>query len=155
MAIGTDAAIEFYGTQDTVTAGGGTSAVSNSAFSASGDVVSGGWTNDDDAVYASMVGAFTFGTAPTSYSVINLYARLMDIDGTNDQDTPTATYTHTYLGSFPVRNSASTQYVSIEIGLPNTKTSQVYEFYIENKTGQTISAGWTMKVTPKALGPHA
>lgn len=156
MAIGTDDAIEKYGTQDTVTVAGGTSTVANDAFSASGDVVSGGWTNDDDAVMASMVAFFDWNTtAPTANSAVNLYARLLDIDSTNDQDTPDANYQHVYLGSFPVNDVLTNQYIPIEISLPNTKTSQVYEFYIENKTGQSIVAGWTLKITPKAIGPHA
>lgn len=153
MAIGTDAAIEFFGTQDTVTAGGGTSAVSNDAFSVGADAAA--WTNDDDAVMATMVAMLDWATAPNANSYVNLYARLMNIDGTNDQDVPDANYPHVFLGSFPINDVTTNQYIAIEIGLPNTVSSQVYEFYVENKTGQTLQAGWTMKITPKAIGPHA
>lgn len=155
MAIGTGAAIEFFGTQDTVTAGGGTSAVTNGSFSAAADVVSGGWTNDDDAPLASVVLTCAYATAPTASSAVNLYARLMNIDSTNDAITPDADNTHVYLGSFPLDNTTSTQYIAIDVRLPNTYSSQVYEFYIENDGGQTMSAGWTLKVTPKTYGPHA
>ncbi len=88
MAISTGSAIEFYGTQDTVTAGGGTSSVASAAFSVSGDVVSGGWTNDDDATMASVVLTCAYSVAPTANRSVNLYARLMNIDSTNDQITP-------------------------------------------------------------------
>lgn len=155
MAISTNAAIEFFGTQDTVTAGGGTSAVTDGSFSASGDVVSGGWTNDDDAPMASAVLTCAYATAPTANTSVNLYARLMNIDGTNDAITPDSNNTHVYLGSFPLDDTTSTQYIPLDVRLPNQYTSQVYEFYIENNGGQTISAGWTLKITPKAIGPHA
>lgn len=154
MAIGTDAGIEFFGTQDTVTAGGGTSAVTDGSFSAGGDVVSGGWTNDDDALYASAVLTCTYSTAPTAKTTVSLYARLMDINGTNDQLVPTANFPHVFLGAFPLKDVTSAQYIPIDIGLPNTYTSQVYEFYIRNNGGQTMSAGWTLQITPKATGPH-
>lgn len=155
MAISTGSAIEFYGTQDTVTAGGGTSSVASAAFSVSGDVVSGGWTNDDDAPMASVVLTCAYSVAPTANSSVNLYARLMNIDSTNDQITPDANFGHVYLGSFPLDDTTSTQYIAIDVRLPNTYTSQVYEFYIQNNGGQTMSAAWTLKVTPKTIGPHA
>lgn len=155
MAIGTNDSIDKFGTQDTVTAGGGTSAVTAGSFSAAGDVVSGGWTNDDDAREASVVGNFTFGVAPAVNTSINLYLRLMDIDGTGDQRTPSANFRYKQVGAFLVDATTSAQPIAIDIELPNTKTSQVYEFYIENRTAQTLSAGWTLKVTPKAIGPHA
>ena len=79
----------------------------------------------------------------------------MNIDSTNDQITPDANFGHVYLGSFPLDDTISTQYIPLDIRLPNTYTSQVYEFYIENNGGQTMSAGWTLKITPKTIGPHA
>jgi len=155
MAISTGSAIDFFGTQDTVTAGGGTSAVTNNSFSAAGDVVSGGWTNDDDAIMAAAVLTCAYSVAPTANTSIALYARLMNIDGTADAITPDSTLRRVFLGSFPVKSQTASQSIPIEISLPNQYTSQVYEFYIENSTGQTISAGWTLKITPKAIGPHA
>lgn len=79
----------------------------------------------------------------------------MNIQSTNDQNEPEADFLHKFLGSFPVENVTSAQYVAIDVRLPNTKTSQEYDFYIENQTGQTISAGWDLYVTPKTIGPHA
>lgn len=155
MAISTDAGIEFFGTQDTVTAGGGTSSVTNTSFSVSGDVVSGGWTNDDDAKYVKMVGAFTFSTAPGNNTFIHLYARPLNIDGTNDPPIPDANNRIGWVGAFFLDQVTSAQYPFIEFKLPNFQTSQIYEFYIENRSGQTLSAGWTLKITPAANGPHA
>ena len=79
----------------------------------------------------------------------------MNIDSTNDQDVPDANYQNVYVGSFPINDVITNQYIPIDISLPNTVSQQVYEFYIENQTGQTIQASWTLKVTPKTLGPHA
>ena len=60
-----------------------------------------------------------------------------------------------YLGAFPVKNVTTAQYIPLDVVLPNTKTSQGYDFYIRNNGGQTISAGWDLYVTPKTYGPHA
>lgn len=155
MAISTDSAIDFFGTQTTITAGGGTSSVADAAFSVSGDVVSGGWTNADDAKEAAMVFAGTYSVAPDANSSVDLYLRPLNIDGTNDQDTPDANFPHVYVGSFPLNDVTSAQYCTIVIALPNVYTSQVYEPYIQNNGGQTLSAGWTIKATTKAIGPHA
>lgn len=149
MAISTDAAIDFYGTQDTVTSS--TAAVTDGSFSAQEDT----WTNDDDAPVASIVFAGTYSTAPDANSQVHLYARLLNIQSTNDQITPDANFEHVYLGSFPLDDTTSAQYVSIDVRLPNTKTSQEYEFYIRNAAGQTLGAGWNLYVTPKTVGPHA
>jgi len=150
MTISTGALIDFFGTQDTVT--GSTSSVANSAFSVSGDVST--WTNDDDAPVASVVLSCTFSVAPTTGTSVNLYGRLMNVVSTSDQEAPSASFLHTHLGSFPVDDVTSAQIIAIDVTLPNTKTSQEYDFYIENRSGQTMSAGWNLYVTPKTIGPH-
>jgi len=77
MAIGTDSTIHFFGTQDTVTAGGGTASVADAAFSITADIVQ--WTNDDDAPMASVTAFFDWNTtAPDADSSINLYVRIMN-----------------------------------------------------------------------------
>lgn len=149
MAIGTNSAIHFFGTQDTVTSTGASTA--DGVFTSAGT-----WTNDDDAPMAAVTGVFTFATAPDANSVINLYARMDNIDGsTGDQDAPDANYQHTFLGSFPLNDVTSAQNIAIQAALPNNYTSQVYNFYIENKGGQTISVNWSLLVTPMTIGPHA
>lgn len=160
MAIGSNDFIDKFGTQDTVTVGTGTSAVASAAFSASGDVVSGGWTNDDDAPMADFVLTYQYTSGSISQDGVKLYMRLMNIDGTADEPQPDTGYKHHYLGTFiPDSNQGASTNNSLSLGkdvaLPNTYTSQVYEFYIENLLGVTITAGWTLKVTPKTGGPHA
>lgn len=151
MTIGTNAAIEFFGTQDTIDLT--TASVASGAFSIAADQTP--WTNDDDAISASLVFGSTFSVAPAATSEVSVFVRIMDIDGTNDPETPSAAFPFTFLGSCPVDNVTSGQFISIDISLPNTKTSQIYNFYIQNNSDQTLSAGWTLKITPKAIGPHA
>ena len=154
MAIGADSAIEFYGTQDTL--GNTTSAVTDASFSDGTNDLN-AWTNDDDAPLAAFVLEFTTATTGTANTTVDLYARLLNIDdGTGDAEVPDANFGHIYLGSFPHNNpSTSLQIASFKTGLPNTKTSQTYNFYIQNNTAQTISAGWELHVTPITYGPHA
>jgi hypothetical protein len=151
MAIATGTAIEFFGTQDTL--GTSSAAVANAAYSIAGDLST--WVNDDDAVSASVTLLANFSVAPTANTSVNLYLRLLDVQGTNDGTVPDANFQHTYVGSFPLNDSTVAQYITIDIGLPNAYTSQQYEFYVENQSGQSLPAGWDIYVTPKAIGPHA
>lgn len=155
MAISTDASIEFYGTQDTVTAGGGTSAVTDGSYSASGDVVSGGWTNDDDAPRAAFV--LQCQQATVGAGSIALYARRMNVQSTNDEPQPDSSFPGELVGAFTLDAGSATStnmYLVTHGRLPNVYTSQNYEFYIRNRTGQTIAAGWVLYVTPITDGPH-
>ena len=151
MTISTNAAIEIFGAQDTL--GTSSATVADDAFSIAGDLST--WVNDDDAPMASVTALIDYAVAPDANSAVNLYLRLLDTQSTNDSEVPDANYQHKYVGSFPVNDVTTNQYVTIDISLPNGKTSQNYEFYIENKTGQTIQAGWDIYVTPKTIGPHA
>jgi hypothetical protein len=158
MAIGTDSAIEFFGSK-TLLGGTATAAVLNDAFSiinATTGLVA--FTNTDDAPQATLALEFTTATTGDANSVINLYARLMNIGSadTEDAEVPDVNFQKDFLGSFAHNNPATgEQAVSIVVSLPNVSSQQVFEFYIENKTGQTISAGWELTIRPKTLGPHA
>ena len=152
MAIGTDSAIDFFGTQDTL--GTSSAAVTDASFSIASDLST--WTNDDDATFASIVLLVDWNTtAPDANTSVDLFCRLLDVQSTNDQDVPDANFQHVYLGSFPSNDVLTNQYVPLVVFLPNNVTSQQYEFYIRNNTGQTIVAGWDIFITPKAIGPHA
>lgn len=153
MAIGSGAFIEFFGDQDSVDSST-TSAVSDGAFSSSGDLLT--WTNDDDAPFAALVldGA-TFDTAPDASSNIEVFAQLLNVSGSNDALPPSSTLLETFIGTFSLEVSTAPQYPSIVVKLPNTKTSQEYDFYIRNQGGQTLSSGWGLLSTPTAIGPHA
>lgn len=160
MAISTGNVIDFFGTQDTVTIGTGTAAVADAAYSAQTDVVSGGWTNDDDAELATFALTFQYPSGTIDANGIHLFARLMNIDGTADEPQTDSGWPNHYLGTFPTDSGlAATTDNTLSLGydapLPNVNTSQVYEFYIQNDCGVTMTAGWTMKIKPKAKGAHA
>lgn len=151
MAISTGAAIEVFGTQDAI--GTSSASVANTAFSVAGDLST--WINDDDAPQASITLLANFSVSPTVNTSINLYLRPLNLQSTNDQDVPSANFQHNYIGSFPLNNVITAQYINLQVSLPNNITSQNYEFYIENQSGQSLPAGWDLYVTPKTIGPHA
>ena len=108
----------------------------------------------DGAYYpdAMFVASFTFGTAPTEGTILALYARPLDIDGTADAEVPEATRPTVYIGSFVVNNVTTTQYAE----LIAHDVPWLASYYLHNSgTGQTVSAGWTLKVTPCTVAPAA
>jgi len=151
MAIGADSLVEFFGTQDDITnASNGT--IAADVYSVAGDIDT--WTNDDDAPEASVMLHWT-GTSPAAGGSVLLYATLLDIDSTNDEAVPTASDESAHLlGRFKVPVSASS-YIAERVQLPNSYTSQQYQFFLLNKTNQTMSNTWTLKITPITQGPHA
>lgn len=157
MAISTNDAILKFGTQDTVTAGGGTSAVSSAAWSASGDAAA--WTNDDNTPFASFVLTFQYPSGTITTGGVQLACRLLNIDSTTDEPGLTANWTGHFLGSFPTGTgmSATTNYAIVlgPVELPSAKASQEYEFYVLNSCGVTMTTGWTLKATPVTRGPAA
>jgi len=158
MAIGTDALIDFFGTQDLITHATTTGAITNNSFSVvqAADVLP--WTNDDDAPSAIMVLKCRWTTtAPTDGTMINVHIRPLNVQSTNDTPVPTAV-TPSYLTNFRADGDvAADTYVHLitpVFALPNSYTSAVYEFYLENKTGQSITTAWTWYITPVTKGPH-
>ena len=152
MAIGTNDFIEKYGTQDDLDS---TSAsIATTAFSIASDVVT-PWTNDDDAPFAAITLSCTYATTAVEGEIVSVYARMLNVDGTGDVAIPTAAHPVGYLGSIRLQTGTSVQYHQLIVKLPNGKTSAEYEFYIQNGSTETMAAGWILKVTPIAIGPHA
>lgn len=151
MAIATNDAVEKFGTPDDVASS--SAAVANAAFSVAGDTAD--WTNDDDAAFASAILEADWTTAPTANTTVDLFAQLKSMGGAAaDGEVPDANFQHQYLGTFPVNDQSTTrQHINIEIGLPNTETSQIYRFFIRNNSGQQIDSGWQLWINPKAIGP--
>lgn len=156
MAIDTNTTIHAFGTEDEVTVAS-PGAVNSGAFSVTGDVSD--WTNDDDAVFAMFklkVTAAGWASAPSAGEVINLYARLLNIESTEDNPTPDANFKVTFMGAFVVDAADADQVLILgPVGLPNYKTSAEYEFYIENDTSVNIGAAeWQLWVSPMGIKPH-
>jgi len=157
MTIGTDALINFYGTQDQVDSSAGT--IANDAMSVAGDVSD--WTNDDDAPGAVFTLKCQFDTTFPSVGSIDLHAVLLNIQSTNDENDADASHEPHYLGSFQIDFGVAADtdfYTTLHVPElpPGIQTSQIYRFFIKNNgTAQTIGTGWGLWVTPVTQGPHA
>ena len=145
MAIAENATIDFFGTQDEVTTS--SASVADTVYSILTDTSV--WTNDDDAPMASVTAKLTFGTGPTAGTTVDLFIQKNNVEGTDDDDFPADDRPFTYVGSFPLDNVTSEQIQTIDIVLPNYKTSSEYVFVVKNNGGQTLSAAWQLFVTPK------
>lgn len=157
MAISTDAAILFFGTEDQIDSTAGT--IADNTFSVAGDVDS-TWSNDDDAPLGAALLKCQFDTTMPTVGSIGLHARLLDVDGTSDMPIPSANYPHIYVGTFPIDFGVANDvdfYTMIPLfQMPMYQTSQIIEWYLKNDgTGQTIGAAWSLWVTPITQGPHA
>lgn len=91
----------------------------------------------------------TFSVAPVVNSVIEVLARAMDIDGTSDAPAPTATYRNRKVGFLVVKDVTSVQTLICLC----ERVPKLGEYYLSNRAGQTVSAGWTAKATPIAYKP--
>lgn len=155
MAIGTNDAIIKFGTLDAVD-DTTTSAITDGSMSVAADVTA--WTNDDDAPGAILRLRWQYPSG-TIDGNIKIYARPMNIDGTDDAPIPDAAYKQIYRGEFQIDTgqAATTDTVYLKyIDLYDIAqvTSQVYEIYIFNDTGVSVSANWDLDITPISIGPH-
>lgn len=101
---------------------------------------------------AKFVASFTYASAPTEGTALALYARPLDIDGTNDAEAPETTRPTVFIGNFTVNNVTTTQYA--ELLAQDVPWNAAYYLH-NNATGQAVSAGWTLKVTPCTVAPAA
>lgn len=137
--------IVVFGTPKTLEANGG--AIANNAVVQADDATYDQVSDGGGFMYADFVLGFTYGTAPTEGTVLALYARPLDIDGTNDAEVPEAARPTMFIGSFVVNNVTTAQYAQ----LIERQVPKLASYYIHNSaTGQTVSAGWTLKVTPRS-----
>ena len=88
----------------------------------------------------------TWASAPSAGMAVQLFAVPLDIDGTNDAEANVSFGVGVLVGSFIVNNVTSTQYMRCA----GTDLPKLANYYLYNTSGQTISAGWTLKVTPKS-----
>ena len=156
MAIGTNDPILKFGTLDAVD-DGSTSAVANGAMAAAADITA--WTNDDDAPGANLILRWQYPSGTISGN-IEIYARPINIDGTDDQPQPDAAYKHAYVGKFvidPNQVAATDTVYNAYVSLwhLSMKTSQEFEFYPFNASGVSMSANWDLDIAPVTVGPHA
>lgn len=135
--------IRAFGTQKTLVSSG--ASVANNAISAAPAFSYSTATDGANFPDGEFVVSFTFSIAPTEGTALILIARSLSIDGANSAEVPEATRADRFVGSFIVNNIATIQYAACYgRNLPRSA-----DYYLLNSgTGQTVSAGWTLKVTP-------
>ena len=137
--------IVVFGTPKTLEANGGS--IANNAVVQADDATYDQVSDGAGFIYADFVLGFTYASAPTEGTVLALYARPLDIDGTNDAEVPEAARPTMFIGSFVVNNVTTAQYAQ----LIERQVPKLASYYVHNSaTGQTVSAGWTLKVTPRS-----
>lgn len=140
--------ISVWGTEKTLVSSGASiaSGAMGLPSAASYGVVADGASFPD----ADFVLAVTFGTAPLADSTLDLYAAELDIDGSNDAPLPSSTYRRRYVGSFPLSATTFTQYVKLSA----YDVARLANYFLYNpSSGQAVTAGWTLKVTPRTIKP--
>lgn len=143
-------AIITKGTTKTLEANG--ASIANNALAQADDASFDIFTDSPGYRDAKFVLKCAFATAPTEGAVLALYARPLDIDGTDDAEAPETTRPTVFVGSFVVNNVTTSQVME----LLGRDVPWKADYYLHNNgTGQAVSAGWTLKVTPFTEGPAA
>lgn len=145
--------IVFRGTPKTLEASG--SSITNNSVVQADDASYD--TTSDGAGYpdAEFVLTCAFGTGPTEGTVVQLMARPLDIDSTNDAEVPEMARPTLLIGVFVVNNVTTTQYIPMQ-GIYARDVPVKADYYLGNNgTGQTVSSGWKLVVTPRTKGPAA
>jgi hypothetical protein len=115
------------------------------AASATYDVIADGSGYPD----GSFVFTGSFATAPVENTTLSLYAQPLGIDsGPVDAQAPETTRPTMVIGSFVVNNVTGAQ--SIVINAYDLPRRAAYWLF-NNQTGQSLAAGWTLKVTPRTF----
>lgn len=148
-------AIRVLGTPKTIVSSG--ASISDAGFAAASSNLTaadiGGYPLG---IFEFVTDATGFSVAPTAGAAIHLYERKFMADGTNQGPVPDATYKNDYLGSFIVDVADVQQWLRIE-GIPiNYYGATYYVEWLDGGAGTaSISAGWTLKVTPYTYAPAA
>lgn len=87
-----------------------------------------------------------FGAAPALNAAVMLFARELAVDGATNTEVPTAAHPGRVIGSFLVSASTSQTLTLTAYDLPAKADYYLYN----NATGQSITAGWSLKVTPRS-----
>ena len=134
------------------TSGGGTAAVLAGAFNVAGDIVA--LTNTNDAVDFSITFRCTYAIAPVTNSELRLYCRKRAVNGAQNSPAPSLVYKGQLAGIFPVVDITSVQLITIPVHCGFTLSQQAHEWWIENRSGSDIPAGWQMWETPITTRPQ-
>lgn len=151
MTITTGAMINEFSAQ--VDLASSSAAVANGAFSVAGDLNV--LTLTDDVRELELVLQGDFAAAVDANSSVNVYFRSLNIEGTNDQEIPDANFQQDYVGSFALNDVATAQYKRLIVTPPTGKSGDEFELYIENVSGQSLDAAWTIFYKEKTINTKA
>jgi len=154
MAISSNTIVWFAGTQTEISSSQTT--VANNVYQLCGA----SFTNTANATDGAAVLKCQFDATMPTVGNLLLFARLMNIQSTNDAPVPDANYPHILLGAFPIDYGVAADvdfYTCIpNFPFPRAVDAQVIDFYVlNNATGQTMGTGWQAWVSQFALGPTA
>lgn len=129
---------------------------SSGASAASTAIVSGGTLASSQHSNYTSVDLVLTGTMAASIAsnsnFFSVYARALNIDGTNDASVPSSSLKAKFVGNFQFAGSSAS--AAQTAFLEDVQTSYAdTEFYVENNTNATLNAGWTLKATPKTMKP--
>lgn len=142
-----------YASQVTLESSGASAA--NAAYVAADDTTLASGNHSNYPLADFVLKTVGFGAALTSTGswYVGLWRQDLNIDGTDgDEGVPSASNRLHYCGAFSMPNSAastSTNYVALT-DVPLVADQQ---YYAEVQLNTSLSAGWTLKVTPKTLVP--
>lgn len=141
--------ITVWGTAKVLESSG--AAIANNSLAqaddASYDVVADG-LNFPDAEFV-LTGTFS-AAAPTEGAVLALYARPLAIDGSAGAEVPETTRPTVLIGTFTVNNVTSSQTIALN-SIYAADVPRKADYYVHNNgTGQALSAGWKLTVTPRS-----
>jgi hypothetical protein len=139
-----------YGNQITLE-GNGASQAANNFVAASNQSNS---TNHGDFPLGDFALECAFGATIGNGTTVNLYRCDQGIIGSNNAVAPSALNPRLFVGSFGVPDTQAANSV-IDIPLDSVPLGKTAAWYIENKAGQTLSATWVLKMTPKTYKPGA
>jgi hypothetical protein len=123
---------------------------SGSTVGAAGSLDLGTYTSPADYPHVRFVLGITFATSTgIENKVVELIAREMDVDGTTDTETPTATYRNRIVGVFVLKNVTSLQTLMCDV----YDAPREADYYVFQSSGQNSSANATLKATPFTFGP--
>lgn len=140
--------IVVRGTPKTLEANG--AAIANNAIGQADDATYDTTSDGASFPHVEFALTLTYAVAPVENSVIEIIARAMDIDGTNDAPVPTATYRTRRVGFLTVK-AVTTSQTLICLCKDVPKLAEYHLF--NNATGQSMPAGWVGKVTPLSYKP--
>lgn len=149
--------IRVAGTPKTLEASGASITTGNVAQADNANYAVGAAPSTGDGLGAAHV-EFTlscaFGTGPTENTTVDLYLQPLNIDGTSDSEPPentTGFKGEWYVGSFILNNVTTTQYHHLIV----ENVPAEFAAWLHNNGGQTLSSGWKLVATPRALKASA